>query len=192
MSCGKLVEVAFALDDLPEHGFKAGHTVLGFYITSDRIGMSRSIYNWAEQGGHTPDTNAAEKAAHCLKLLRTLQQPSVNGAAGWFNPYTAAQLPQSPNHIVTVRGVDGSEVIERKFPISEVPSEIREILAIMGYPDAGGGRLTFIKKTAPSPPSDARERSLLAHSRWPSILISVAAVAGLLWIYFRKVNRHAI
>jgi len=130
-----LAEVIFALDDLPTRGLPdTGHTVLIFYITKDRVGMGRSVYNWAEQGGHNADTNAVEKAAQCAKLLKSLDQPK--------------ELPESPNHIITVRGVDAGKIIEKRFPISHVPPEVHQILTIMGCGEEGFKRLTFIQKTA--------------------------------------------
>ncbi len=133
----RLAEVVFALDDLPTNPFPAGgHTVLVFYITDKEHGFGRSIHNWAEQGGGTPDTNSAAKAAQCANILRTLEQP--------------ADVSESPNHVVTARAVDGGKIIERTFSIHRVPSEIRKILDIMGWHDQGRQRLTFLDEPGQS------------------------------------------
>lgn len=129
-SSNYLAEAWFALDDRPARS--GGHTVVGFYIANGTVGMYRLIYNWANQGVHSPDTNAVEKAAECMKLLRALGQP--NG------------LPESPNRILIIRCADGRETVERKFPIDQVPPEVRRILTIMGCGEEGFKRLKFLQK----------------------------------------------
>jgi hypothetical protein len=141
----RLAEVVFALDDLPTGGLPdGGHTVLVFYITDHTVGFGRSIYNYAEQGGGSDDTNSVAMAAECASLLRTLVQPKG--------------VPESPNHIITARAVDGGKVIERKFSIHRVPPEIHRILNIMRWHDQGSRRLTFLDGTRQSIATNAVHR----------------------------------
>jgi hypothetical protein len=130
-----LVEVTFALDDKPaQRQEDMFHTVMFYYITKDRIGMIRSEHHWANHGGGSKDPKAQEKAVQCTKLLKSLDQPKG--------------LPESSNHILTVRYLDAGKTIERKFPINQVPTEVRETLILEGCPKNGEElkRLKFIQK----------------------------------------------
>jgi hypothetical protein len=130
-----LVEVTFALDDkLSTEDF---HTVLTFWISEKNRGMTRWVYNWAAQGGHGPETNAVEKAAKCLKLIKALHQPK--------------DLPESRNQIVTARCREGGETLVRRFPIERVPSQVHEVLTLMGAREAEFTRLRFAKGAADGP-----------------------------------------
>jgi hypothetical protein len=123
-----LVEVAFATDDRAEN--QTGHTIILLWMSETKTGMYRQIYNWATQGGSSPDADTLKKAAECLKLLKQIEQPK--------------KLPESPNDVVTVRCLDGDDMIVKKFPIDQVPSEVHQILAVMGFGD--DSRLKFIQK----------------------------------------------
>lgn len=126
----RLVEVVFANDDrAPTETF---HTVISLIITDHNRGNYRFVYNWAVQGGSSPDTNSVKKIGECLQLLKPLDQPK--------------DLPESPNHIVTVRCIDGDDKLERHFSIDEVPDEVHHMLAIMGFSDDQFSRLKFIQK----------------------------------------------
>ena len=126
----RLVEVVFAADDMaPTQSF---HTVILLSVSSNWRASQRFIYNWAAQGGGSPDTNAMEEATTCLKLLKPLDQPK--------------NLPESPNHIVTVSCLDGDAMLEKRFPIDQVPDEVHQMLAVMGFRDDQFGRLKFIQK----------------------------------------------
>ena len=127
-----LVEVTFATDDkAPRESF---HTVLTLFISEKRVGMRRDVFDWAHQGGYNSDTNALEKAAKCKKLMMALDQPK--------------DLPDSPNQIVTVRCMDGEKIVVKKFPIERVPTEVHQMLILMGCSDESlshMNRLKFIK-----------------------------------------------
>ena len=78
------------------------------------------------------------KAEESLKLLRPLAQPEV--------------LPESTNSIVTVRYLDGEELVEKKFPDDQVPDDVHRVFAIMGFTDNEFvGRLTFIQSPGQPP-----------------------------------------
>jgi hypothetical protein len=125
-----LIEVIFANDDRePTQTF---HTVIALVITDHNRGNYRFVYNWAAQGGSSPEPDAVKKTAECLKLLKSLDQPK--------------KLPESQNHIVSVRCLDGDKLLELRFPIDQVPDEVHHILAIMGFSDDQFNRLNFIQK----------------------------------------------
>jgi len=115
-----LVEVIFALDDKP--ATQRFHTVVTLWISEKSRGRTRFVYNWAVQGGEGPDTNTTAKAAQCLELLRTVDQPK--------------DLPESENEIVTVRCRDGDKMLVKKFPRHKVPLEVHELLTVMGCSEA--------------------------------------------------------
>jgi hypothetical protein len=131
-----LVEVIFAGDDMaPTQTF---HTVVSLSISGNNYrGEYQSIYNWAVHGGGSTDTNTLKENAECLKLLRPLDQPT--------------ELPETPNHIVTVRCLDGDNMLVKMFPIDRVPDEVHQMLAIMGFRDDQFSRLTFIQRPGQLP-----------------------------------------
>ena len=132
-----LVDVIFALDDKPTN--QMFHIVVNFWISEKNKGMDRFVYNWAVQGGSSADSNTQEEATKCMKLLRVIDQPK--------------NLPESPNEIVTVECVDGDKTLIKRFLISQVPTEVHEILTIMAVPDGAMKRLKFIQKNGQSIPN---------------------------------------
>ena len=86
-------------------------------------GIDGKRYVWSDA-----DDEAQQKAETCLPLLASTTQPR--------------ELPSDPRRVVTVRWFDGW--IERKFPIEEVPAQIRELLLTMGFRNEDFRRLTFI------------------------------------------------
>ena len=126
----RLVEVIFAADDKPPT--QRFHIIMTYWLSEQNRGSDRDVYDWAIQGGSSPDPDTLKKAAESLKLLRALNEPT--------------NLPDSPNQIVTIRCADGDKWVVKRFPIDRVPAEIREILTIMGVQGEQMGRLTFIKK----------------------------------------------
>jgi hypothetical protein len=130
-----LVEVVFATDDRPP--VQTFHTIVMLWISENQHGQYRQIYDWATQGGSSPDTDTLQKAAECLKLLKLIGQPK--------------DLPESPNHVVMVRCLDGDNMLVKKFPIDRIPSEVHQILAIMGFDDSQFIRLKFIQKPGRPP-----------------------------------------
>jgi hypothetical protein len=127
-----LVEVTFAMDDKPPT--QMFHIVLTLYISEHNRGSQRDVYNWAHQGGYGPDPDTQKKATECIRLVKSLDEPN--------------ELPDNPNQIVTVRCADGDKTIIKKFPIDQVPSEVHQVLTIMGFRDEEFSRLKFIKKAA--------------------------------------------
>jgi hypothetical protein len=126
----RLVEVSFVTDDkAPTERF---HTVVTLWISEKNRGSSRDSHSWARRGGYRADPQTLSKATMSLKLLKGLDEPKV--------------LPESPSHIVTVRCAERGKWIVRRFPIDQVPEEVRQILTIMGFEDAEFSRLTFPKK----------------------------------------------
>ena len=128
----RLVEVTFARDDKPPT--QTFHIIMTFWLSEQNRGFDRDVYDWAHQGGSSPDHDTHKKSADSLKLLRALDEPKV--------------LPDSPNQIVTVRCAEGDKWVVRRFPIDKVPAEIHQILTILGVHDEEFSRLTFIKKAA--------------------------------------------
>jgi hypothetical protein len=123
-----LVEVCFVMDDMAPT--QPGHTEMLFWISPKSKGMYRFIFDWAIQGGGGPYTNGVEHAADCTKLLKNLDQPE--------------ELTNSPNQILTVRYLEGDQVLAKRFAIDRVPAEVHEILTIMGVRDRElHGRLKF-------------------------------------------------
>jgi hypothetical protein len=108
------------------------HSVVVSWVSKTHRGMYQSVYNWAVHGGPVADPDARKKAAECLELLKPLGQPK--------------DLPESPNRIVTVRCLDGDSTLVKKFPIDQVPLEVYQILAVMGYGDEQLNGLKFIRK----------------------------------------------
>ena len=76
---------------------------------------------WARQGGAVGDDDTKRKAAECKKIIQTLVEPQ--------------KLPETPARIVTIRCADDDKWIVRRFPIDQVPTAVRQILVIMGFPD---------------------------------------------------------
>jgi len=90
------------------------------------------IYDWANQGSASIDPNIQTEAIECLKLLKALDQPK--------------DLPEITNHIVTVEGLDGDNMLVRRFPIDRVPEEVHQMLAIMRFRDTQFSRLKFVQR----------------------------------------------
>jgi len=126
----RLVEVSFTKDD--KSTSQSGHIVTVLWISEKSRGLDRHVYSWAHQGFVAPDTDNSQKAAESLKLLETLDEPK--------------DLPASPNQIVTVRCLAGGDTIAKRFPIDQVPSEVHQILTLMGFRDEEFSRLKFIQK----------------------------------------------
>jgi hypothetical protein len=106
---------------------RTGQTVVVSWISKSHRGPYQSVYNWAMQGGPVADSDDLKKAAECLELLKPLRQPE--------------DLPASPSQIVTVRCFDGQNTLEKRFPIDQIPSEIHQILDLMGCQNAPFSRL---------------------------------------------------
>ena len=140
----RFIEVIFAQDDKPPT--QAGHIVMVLWISETSRGSERHVYSGAHQGGSSLEPDTCIKATESMKLLKVLDEPK--------------DLPESPNQIVTVRYLDGSEMIAKRFPIDQVPSEVHQILTLMGFRDEEFSRLKFIQKQpsnsiqsmSPSPP----------------------------------------
>lgn len=126
----ELFAVIFSTDDkAPTEMF---HTVVRLSLTHTKQQMTRYVHSWAVQGGSRPDSNTKTKAEECIRILKSIDQPKI--------------LPESPNKIVTVRGLDGGNLVSKKFPIDHVPAEIYQIITIMGFRDDNQlKRLTFIQ-----------------------------------------------
>jgi hypothetical protein len=125
----RLVEVTFAADDKPPT--QRFHIVMTLWLSEENRGHDRFVYDWAVQGGSSPDSDTLKKAAESLKLLQALDEPK--------------DLPESPNQIVTVRCTDGDKWLVKRFPIDKVPPKVHQILTIMGFQDGTFNRLKFTK-----------------------------------------------
>ena len=125
----RLVEVIFAADDKPPT--QQFHIVMTLWLSERNRGDDRFVYDWAVQGGSSPDSDTRKKTTETLKLLQALDEPKV--------------LPESPNQIVTVRCADGDKWLVKRFPIDKVPAEVHQILTIMGFHDGDFNRLRFVK-----------------------------------------------
>lgn len=133
-----LVEVTFADDDLPTN--QMFHIVITLWMSEKSRGMDRWVYDWVDQGSAGPCRDADAKAKKCEDLLKTQKEPN--------------HLLASPNQVVTVKCFYGGKTLIKNFPIDEVPSEVHQVLSVMGFRDSEFGRLKFIEKhsaTAPQP-----------------------------------------
>ena len=137
----KLVEVTFTADVEGDYKEVDSYTILKGSIQKGQHFYGKyphpiqaSPFSHGTPGSFhvvRPDTNALEKAEESLKLLRPLAQPTG--------------LPESTNRIVTVRYLDSEELVEKKFPVDQVPDEVHHVFAIMGFTDINFRRLTFIQ-----------------------------------------------
>jgi hypothetical protein len=127
-----LVGITFALYDHPRpHIPGQGQTFVSYSITKSGVGWSQWVENGGAKSSHVRDTNAVEKAAQSVRLLESLAQPE--------------HLPESSSQILTARWFEGDRVMEKKFPIDQVPSEVREVLLTMRCSEQDFKRLTFIR-----------------------------------------------
>ena len=124
-----LVELIYADDDRqPTASF---HTVYTHWLSGQRSGFTRYIYDWAHQGGEGDDPKAREKAEKCLAIFKTLQEPE--------------KLPENPNLVVTIRCFEAGSWMEKRFDVNALPPDLAKLTGIMfggemAFPTACGKR----------------------------------------------------
>lgn len=126
----RLIEVTFSIDD--KAPTEQGHTIATLWISDKRRGRQHEIYNWSIRGTSSQDIDAQRKVADCLEILRRLTEPE--------------SLPSSENDILTLRYIDESKPIIKRFSVNEVPPDVRLILNTMGFLDDAFPQFKFVKK----------------------------------------------
>ena len=117
-----LVEPVYADDDLP--ATKSFHTVYTQWLSESASGFQRHVYDWAHQGGQSPDPKAREKAEKCLVIFKTLREPE--------------KLPENPNLVVTLRCFEAGRWMEKRFDVNALPPDLMKLTEVMF-----GGEMIF-------------------------------------------------